>query len=185
MSTVWLVESGEYSDYHIAAIFSTEDQANEFAAHYDSDASVREYPLDTWTPAQTRYQFTFDLQGNITSSHEKAFPESAPDDDYVTVHRHTHGEISVSVNRGPRDHAVKIASEYYARVRARLDEADARVAAAYIAGRLKCRSDHGAWLAIGVAKILAGLDQLPIRENASMYGVDILEIFKSVTKESA
>ncbi len=179
MSTVWLVEQGEYSDYHVAGIFSTEMQAREFASHYKSDAGVREYELNIWTEEQAQFIFTFDLQGNITATSEVAFTDPAPPEDEAQSGCVNSGEILISVNRGPRERAVKIASEYYARIRACLDEANVRVETAHALGRLQCygMGRGGSWLAHGVARILAGLDKLPARENASMYSADILEIF--------
>lgn len=58
MSTIYLVTSGEYSDYRIEGAFSTEDKANAFAATFErgyGDTRVEDYTLDERTPEQRGY----------------------------------------------------------------------------------------------------------------------------------
>lgn len=42
---IWIVTSGNYSDYHIVSVFSSQELADKFAAH-DKDRSVEEYEID-------------------------------------------------------------------------------------------------------------------------------------------
>lgn len=46
MEKVYIVTSGEYSDYHIAAVFSTRKKAAEYVDAQGSDYRVEEYPVD-------------------------------------------------------------------------------------------------------------------------------------------
>lgn len=46
MEKVYIVTSGEYSDYHINAVFSTREKAEEYVDAQGSDYRVEEYPVD-------------------------------------------------------------------------------------------------------------------------------------------
>ena len=46
MEKVYIVTSGDYSDYHIAAVFSTREKAEEYVDAHGSDYRVEEYPVD-------------------------------------------------------------------------------------------------------------------------------------------
>ncbi len=45
MSDIFLVSQGEYSDYHIVAVFDNQEKANELSALIE-DADVETYPLN-------------------------------------------------------------------------------------------------------------------------------------------
>lgn len=123
MTSVWTVEEGEYSGYCVLAIFGTEEQAKTFCEHREQ-ASYREWTLDTWTTEQATFRFEFDMSGNIIAEHETAKTDSPSD--AIAQGRHGRDEIVIEVHRGPRERAVKVASERYARLRAFLDEATER-----------------------------------------------------------
>lgn len=56
--TIFLVTSGEYSDYHIAAVFSTQELANEYVVKMKSDGdegSVEHWETDTEKDAVLNY----------------------------------------------------------------------------------------------------------------------------------
>jgi hypothetical protein len=46
MSTVWAIEQGEYSDYRVVGVFSTEANARLVAEAIGSDATVSEWSID-------------------------------------------------------------------------------------------------------------------------------------------
>ena len=46
MGDIFIVTSGEYSDYGISAVFSTRELAEEYVQRNGSDYRVEEYPLD-------------------------------------------------------------------------------------------------------------------------------------------
>src|SRR3990172_7688285 len=154
MNSVWLVERGEYSDYGVEAIFSTEVVARAFAANMDG-SSVREWMLDTWREEQITWEFGFDLQGNIVEESKEPFTELLPVDASVTASRRFDQDlITITVNRGSREAAVKIASEWYVRIRAHLDEADERMTRTQYDKIGNYRWGD----ALNVARILAGID---------------------------
>jgi hypothetical protein len=172
VSSVWLVEKGDYSDYHIIAIFSTQSQADEFVSHH-KEASVREWELNTWTEEKTTFEFVFDLSGNLVKEEEHAYikdedHDGNPRDLDVRAHSQsdrtgTLDNVKIYVNRGPRELALKIASERYTKIRAYLDEAQERtVLAADVDGLAEYRKVCGAHnLSVSVAEVLAGIVPVP------------------------
>lgn len=50
---VYIVTSGDYSDYHIDAVFSTIEKAKEYVDAHGSDYRVEEYPVDD-TPVEKK-----------------------------------------------------------------------------------------------------------------------------------
>jgi hypothetical protein len=154
MKRVWIVEQGEYSDYSIVAIFATQAQAEEFVSHRPT-ASVREWELNTWTEELAAFEITFDLSGNITEIAEEAYVES---DEYKDFSNRRHkDEITFFIRRGPRDRAIKIASEQYAKIRVYLDQADTMMERA----EYNKIGDHRFDDALCIARILAGIDDAP------------------------
>lgn len=53
MEKVYIVTSGDYSDYHIDAVFSTRKKAKEYVDAHGSDYCVEEYPVDD-TPVEKK-----------------------------------------------------------------------------------------------------------------------------------
>lgn len=53
MEKVYIVTSGDYSDYHIDAVFSTIEKAKEYVDAHGSDYRVEEYPVDD-TPVEKK-----------------------------------------------------------------------------------------------------------------------------------
>lgn len=167
MDTVWVVESGEYSDYQIDAIFSTKEKAEEFSSH-KSRSRVVEWELDKWTPEQASFSVVFDLSGNITGIDET--PVLDEPSDAVDADGFHDGSIHVRVHRGPREKAIKIASEYYYRLRAFLDEAQERTSKAHLPQ--ECLDGSRT---IRVAKVLAGINPVPNPPKCG-FDEDVLEI---------
>ena len=155
--SVWLVEQGTYSDYSVEAIFSTEKQAREFCSHLP-DSEPREWVLNTWADHQISFTFWFDLMGNIVQTEEEAFVKDLPAESNIHSDRQERERIRIHVNRGPRDLAIKIASEHYTKIRAFLDEAQKRVDRAKYN---KISDDYCCNDALEAAKILAGINQAP------------------------
>jgi hypothetical protein len=158
MKSVWIVEEGEYSDYQVLAIFPTECAAKQFAEHRKK-SGYREWALNTWTEDRTLFRFQFNRAGEVVAESEEAYIEE-PQKEWPTVHVHGfhhNKNIGVSVRRnGPRERALKIASERYARLRAFLDEAEARV----LRSGIKTGYGEGQHV-VDVAEILAGTQKLP------------------------
>lgn len=128
--SVWLVESGEYSAYKVAAIFASEQQAVEFSSHLP-DSTVREHVLDSWTPEQATFEIELDLDGNIIEVKESAHTDApdAPSRLFGEVYSGRRGKdkIRVYVKKGPRERAIKIAADRVMRIKTVLDDADERM----------------------------------------------------------
>ncbi len=87
---VYIVTSGEYSDYMIHEAFSTKEYAQEFIDRYSkarswwSNVDIEEYPVDCALDGLNKtknlflYQFTFDKEFNFVSV-EKEYLMDMPD----------------------------------------------------------------------------------------------------------
>jgi hypothetical protein len=88
---VWIVTRGEYSDYHIEAVFSTEERADNFARLISSryeEASAEEWDLDEpwaaqelyfWDCTIEDYQWDGAVTGKITPLPDEADVVIRPD----------------------------------------------------------------------------------------------------------
>lgn len=138
MKSVWITESGEYSDYHLCGIFGTEEEAKAYAEK--SGSECREWKLNTWAPGISTWLFSFRMDtGDIQYVKEKA-PEftsdSGPSPKGVDFNVGPYGSsidgklvtsthIEVTLTRGGEGLARKIACEKFIKMRAHLDEAEA------------------------------------------------------------
>lgn len=117
---VYIVTSGEYSDYHIDRVFSTKEKAQEYVDHIGSDwRDIEEYNLDEETPRgvfgygvifykdRTQAELVDDLGDNIYTRKD-TLRWSAGYEPNVT--------FIVEAKNAP--HAVKIASERFMQVKA-------------------------------------------------------------------
>ena len=74
---VWIIEQGEYSDYRVVGIFSTEENAKKYMdkikknVHGYDDPSIDERELDPSiediNAGRSQYYIRFDQEGNITN----------------------------------------------------------------------------------------------------------------------
>jgi len=75
---VYIVTSGDYSDYHIEAVFTNEEQANLYCAlhagRWDSP-SVEEYETDTWQ-IETKNDFKVRWEDYFWSKNPYLMPNS-------------------------------------------------------------------------------------------------------------
>jgi hypothetical protein len=88
---VYVVTAGEYSDYHIEAIFTNEEVANQYA-NLDSDRNVEEYETDIESinpdPDKLVYFVTYDFEADNIKTLCLTAGHSRGDDfvyDYQTV----------------------------------------------------------------------------------------------------
>lgn len=54
MKKVYIVTSGDYSDYTIGAVFSTEEKANEFIQQHGSDYRIEVFDIDNEVKKETK-----------------------------------------------------------------------------------------------------------------------------------
>lgn len=155
-SLVYVVESGEYSDYHIAAIFADEEMAKQFVDAGGGD-SYKPWELNTWRPEQGEWTFEFDPATGTIVKESRESNLDEPTSEASAYAWKWHQPIKVTVKVGDRDKAIKIASERYTRIMAYMDQAKHLI--------LKANSTwyrpYPEGLAVEIAEILAGLEKLP------------------------
>ena len=114
MPEAFLVTQGEYSDYHVLAVFSTREGAEKYAAYYPTNGynavDIELVGLDEWgkyPPGKLRYRVQFDREGN-----NRQIQQEGPDDGYEEVRPHADGETMVTYCwANDEQHAAKIANE--------------------------------------------------------------------------
>ncbi len=123
--TVYVVTSGQYSDYEINGLFSSKEKAEEFIAEiatedrksfFDTDYHVEQWPLDVWKKDEGRWVFVFDNKtGNVTYEKcETAADLEIENVDYVEPdNKGKYGDFCCQVSRKNREDALKIASEKF------------------------------------------------------------------------
>lgn len=90
MASVWWVEAGEYSDWHVKAIFSTKEKADEYVRVYNASCdepnrippdSVQEKPIDKPIPDLIgHWMIHIGISGNLTKMYGNGdWCEGGPD----------------------------------------------------------------------------------------------------------
>lgn len=177
---VWLVERGDYSDYNVEAIFSTEEAAKELSAHMEG-STVREYVLDHWVPAKATFQFTFDLDGNIQKVEENPWvkddfaPPQGYKADFTRFWMSSEGISHVYVPRGPVELAQKIACDYFMRCRVFIEQAKDLLDRSGIVSNHKAQypgmGDYYPWSVVSdIAQVLAGTVAAPTLPGSTHEG---------------
>lgn len=115
MKKVYIVTSGEYSDYHIDAVFSAKEKAEEFADIVGTGFEVEEYDLDAQFERKTVvYLVSFsDRYGCEASIEEYLNPDTVEYSESFGDKRYTFTILCDSSKK-----AVKIASERLAQIKA-------------------------------------------------------------------
>lgn len=121
---IYIVTSGEYSDYDINAVFSTKELANDYVQQHGTECCIEEYNIDEEVVKETKlWRIEFSLK-------DCSFTEATincQNKDYQDIIRdtcevyETHFDgmrINFFVDADLMDKAVKIASERFAAVKA-------------------------------------------------------------------
>jgi len=118
MTTVYVVTSGCYSDYGIAAIFSTEERANIYLTESEIEdgyggGSVEEYQLNEPFEFIVQYKISMEKDGDV--SWIKRYKVSNPDNmaGYTNI---LHNGMWAYVEVDDEQHAIKIANERRTRI---------------------------------------------------------------------
>lgn len=113
---VYVITSGDYSDYHICAVTLDKEKAEKYAEHIDTgyqDVNVEEYDTDH-IDTYMKYGKSFHVEiympgfridyvyGNEHERAERIFP-------------HNYTMYGVDVNAKDKDHAVKVATDRLAK----------------------------------------------------------------------
>ena len=127
MTKIYIVTSGEYSDYGINAVFSTEEKAQEFRQQYGTDYRIEVFDIDREVKKETKVwrvvmrfdnfevsECTTGLWGDGWGSHMKDTFEYWLDCEEK-------GHIRLYLEADCMDRAIKIASERIAQIKANKD----------------------------------------------------------------
>ena len=127
MAKIYIVTSGEYSDYCIQAVFSTKKKADEYRQQHGTDFSIEVFEMDEEVKKETkiwRVKMRFDnfkvseclagLWGKGWGSHMKDTFECRSDWEGI-------GYIRLYLEADCMDRAIKIASERIAQIKANKD----------------------------------------------------------------
>lgn len=118
---VYIVTSGEYSDYHIDRVFSTRKKAQEFLDHIGKAGfNIEEYDVDEKTPRGVfSYQVIIpDYSGRKTRvSLQEPFTEYEKDAFRYTLDPYNEA-YCFNIQAKDAPHAIKIASERLMQIRA-------------------------------------------------------------------
>lgn len=124
MAKIYIVTSGDYSDYTIDAVFSTKEKAEEYIQQHGMDYRVEDYDIDEEVKKETKIwsiKMRFDnfevseCIGDGWCSHRKdTFDYDF--DNWAKI-----GYITLYLEADCMDRAIKIASERIAQIKANKD----------------------------------------------------------------
>ncbi len=121
---IYIVTSGEYSDYGINAVFSTKEKAVEYVEQHGTDYNIEEYNLDEEVKKETQlWRIDFFVEDGKLC---EASPTSRDRNEEVDIcsifdtlgYREYIPCIRLYVDADSMDRAVKIARERFAAVKA-------------------------------------------------------------------
>lgn len=118
---IYIVTSGEYSEYHIDAVFSTKEKAEEYIQQHGNGFDIEEYELDQEVEKKTQlWLITLNEEGGeagaeVTQNHNN---ENIVDTCFISQPwRGDDIYISFYVDADSMDRAIKIARERYAAIK--------------------------------------------------------------------
>lgn len=117
MEKVYVVTAGCYSDYHISAIFSTQEKAEEYIAYHGTDYRMEEYPIDEeFEREESVWRVSIDLQDGLTSTvrHNRDCAEV----NTCQIVSFWRQKINFYVRADTSERAIKIAREHFAAIKA-------------------------------------------------------------------
>lgn len=125
MTSVWMVTEGEYSDYRVVGVFSTEERAKKFVATFPRDSrwfthgqDIEEVPLDPaldQVNAGMLVYFVRMSRDGVASDVEHVSPRFT-EPTYLNWGWDVRGNLYMSVWATDPTHAVKIVNEYRAQL---------------------------------------------------------------------
>lgn len=111
MATIYLVTDGEYSDYRVLGVYSTEEKAEAARNLWVAENAIEEYELDAMSetpPGLFPFEVSMDAQGNTKNTRRVSVeffkPENRPYGDDV--------HVDFRVWATDQEHAIKIANEH-------------------------------------------------------------------------
>lgn len=118
---VYVVTSGEYSDYSIKAVFSTRKKANEYIQQFGTDCLIEEYDLDEEIKATRQlWKIVFAVKdGKLNEANIQDYNEEhLRDTCIVSTNWYNDYLIRFYVDADTMDRAIKIANERFVAIKA-------------------------------------------------------------------
>ena len=118
---IYIVTSGEYSDYHIEAVFTTKEKAVEYVEQHGTDYNIEKHNLDEEVEKKTQlWSIVFCIEnGKLLEGNTRSFKEDEVRDTcFVELSWNGKLYITFYVDADSMDRAVKIARERFAAVKA-------------------------------------------------------------------
>jgi len=114
MNKVYVVTAGCYSDYHIVAVFSTKEKAEEYIAYHGTNNTLEEYELDKELDREVSlWCVTFDLSDREeTEASRTQDPWEERFADTCQINPYSHNIIYFYVYADTSERAIKIAREH-------------------------------------------------------------------------
>lgn len=117
---IYIVTSGCYSDYHIEAVFTTQDKANDYVQQHGTDCDIEEYELDGEVTKQVQvWRIEFNIEKKELSYATICY-KADEYRDTCRIIRYLRGGGSLIwffVDADSMDKAIKIASERFAAIK--------------------------------------------------------------------
>lgn len=117
---IYIVTEGEYSDYHICAVFSTREKAEEYVQSHGTDYGIEEYDLDEDVERGVKLWYVaIAIKNNeiIETCPTEYRVEEMTDTCRIKVNWHGEPIMYFYVQSETMDRAIKIASERFAAVK--------------------------------------------------------------------
>ena len=118
---IYIVTSGEYSDYTIERVFSTKEKANEFVQQHGTDYRIEEYVIDEEEKVKKEEKI-WDVEIDIDdNSVIQSIPRNFLCREEGTCEHHEYFQndvVDLYVKADSMDKAIKIAKERYFAIKA-------------------------------------------------------------------
>lgn len=117
---IYIVTSGEYSDYGIERVFSTKEKANEFVQQHGSDFRIEEFVIDDEKVKKEEKIWYVEINIDDNSVHQ-SIPRNFLCREEGTCEYHEYmfcNVVDLYVKADSMDKAIKIAKERYFAIKA-------------------------------------------------------------------
>ncbi len=120
---IYIVTSGEYSDYHIEAVFTTKEKAVEYVEQHGTYYNIKEYNIDEEVEKKSQlWSIVFCIEnGKLHDATPTSYNRNEKVDTcsiFNTFHMEKETYICFYVDADSMNRAVKIARERFAAVKA-------------------------------------------------------------------
>ena len=119
---VYIVTSGDYSDYTIEAVFSTIEKAKEYVDAHGSDYCIEKYPVDDAEVKKNESIWLVSVKwktGEVISANSQNYSEYYADKEGTVQYKKSCGEyLDIVLISDSMTRATKVASERFMQVKA-------------------------------------------------------------------